>query len=57
MEALAFGLAQRLAMIWAPDKVALMKPLADEAYSIAAAQNVETANFYVSPQTSSYFRA
>ena len=38
MEALAFGLAQRLAMIWAPDKVALMKPLADEAYQIAASR-------------------
>ena len=57
MEALAFGLAQRLAMIWAPDKVALMKPLADEAYSIAAAQNVETSNFYVSPSISGYWRA
>jgi hypothetical protein len=56
MEALAFGLAQRLAMIWAPDKVALMKPLADESYQIAASQNVETANFYVSPSVSGYWR-
>jgi hypothetical protein len=57
MEALAFGLAQRLAMIWAPDKVALMKPLADEAYQIAASQNVETANTYISPSLSGYWRA
>lgn len=56
LEAMAYGLAQRLAMIWAPDKVALMKPLADEAYQIAANQNVETANQYISPQISGYWR-
>ena len=57
MEALSFGLAQRLAMIWAPERVAIMKPLADEAYSIAAAQNVETSNMYISPSLSGYWRA
>jgi hypothetical protein len=56
MEAFSFGLAQRLAMVWAPDKVALMKPMADEAYEIAASQNIETAQQYISPQISSYFR-
>jgi hypothetical protein len=56
MEALAFGLAQRLAMVWAPERVAIMKPLADEAYSIAAAQNIETSNMYISPSLSSYWR-
>lgn len=56
LEALAFGLAQRLAMIWAPEKVAIMKPLADEAYQIAASQNVETANTYISPTLGSYWR-
>jgi hypothetical protein len=56
LEAFAYGLAQRLAMIWAPDKVAMLKPLADEAYNIAAQQNVETAQQYISPQISSYFR-
>jgi len=56
LEAFAYGLAQRLAMIWAPEKVAMLKPLADEAYNIAAAQNVETAQQYISPQISSYFR-
>ena len=56
LEAFAFGLAQRLAMVWAPDKVALMKPMADEAYQIAASQNVETALQYISPQISGYFR-
>lgn len=56
-EAFAYGLAQRLAMIWAPDKVAMLKPMADESYQIAAAQNVETAQQYISPTLSSYWRA
>lgn len=57
LEAFAYGLAQRLAMIWVPEKVPLLKPLADEAYDLAARQNVETANFYISPTISSYFRS
>lgn len=56
LEAFAYGLAFRLALIWAPDKAQLMKPLADEAYEIAAEQNVETSNFYVSPTITGYFR-
>lgn len=56
LEAMAYGLAERLAMIWSPDKVQIMKPMADEAYNIAANQNVETANQYISPQISGYFR-
>jgi hypothetical protein len=57
LEALALGLAQRLAMIWSPDKVVMLKPLADEAYQIAVSQNVETAQQYISPQISGYWRA
>jgi hypothetical protein len=56
LEAFAFGLAARLALIWAPDKVTLLKPLADEAYQIAADQNIETAQQYISPMISGYFR-
>jgi hypothetical protein len=56
LEAFAFALAQRLAMIWSPDKTAMLKPLADESYAIAAAQNVETAQQYISPVISGYFR-
>jgi len=56
LEAFVFGLAQRLAMVWAPEKVAMLKPLADESYQIAAEQNIETAAQYISPQISSYFR-
>jgi len=56
LEAMVYGLAYRLAQVWAPDKVALMKPMADESYDIAAAQNIETAQQYISPQISGYFR-
>ena len=56
LEAFAYGLAQRLATIWSPDKVAMIKPMADESYAIAAAQNVETAQQYISPMLSGYFR-
>jgi len=56
LEAFAYGLAQRLATIWAPDKVAILKPMADEAYMIAAEQNVETAQQYISPTLSGYWR-
>lgn len=56
MEAFAYGLAQRLATIWSPDKMMMLKPLADEAYQIAASQNVETAQQYISPVISGYFR-
>jgi hypothetical protein len=56
MEAFAYGLATRLSQIWAPDKLALLKPFADEAYAIAAEQNVEQAATYISPMVSGYFR-
>lgn len=56
MEAYAYGLAARLALIWNPQKAALLKPLADEAYMIAAEQNVESSNFYISPQIQGFFR-
>ena len=56
LEAFAYGLAQRLAMIWAPDKAMALKPFADEAYQIAVAQNIETSQWYISPTISSYFR-
>jgi hypothetical protein len=56
LEAMVYGLAERLAMIWAPEKIAIVKPAADEAYSIASLQNVETAQQYISPTVSGYFR-
>lgn len=56
MEAFAYGLAQRLAQVWAPQAVMQLKPLADEAYDIASRQNIEQAQQYISPQIGGYFR-
>lgn len=56
LEAFAYALAQRLSMIWAPEKLAILKPMADEAYQIAADQNIETAQQYISPQIAGYYR-
>jgi hypothetical protein len=55
-EAFAYGLAARLAAIWAPQLAPALKAMADEAYSIACDQNVETSNIYVSPMLGQYFR-
>lgn len=56
LDAFGYGLAARLAQIWNPQMVAMLKPLADEAYQIAADQNVETAQQYISPMIAGYFR-
>jgi len=56
LEAFAYGLAMRLAQIWNPAAVAMIKPMADEAYQIAASQNIEQAATYISPMISGYFR-
>lgn len=56
LEAFAYGLALRLAQIWNPQAVAMIKPMADESYQIAADQNIETAQQYISPTLSGYFR-
>ena len=56
LEAFAYGLATRLAVIWNAPKVQLLKPLSDEAYQIAANQNTEYVQQYVAPQLSGYFR-
>ena len=50
------GHARRLAMSWAKDRVEGLKALEDEAWAIAADQNVETSNVYVSPMLGGYFR-
>jgi hypothetical protein len=56
LEAFAYGLAERLALVWSPEKVSILKPLADESYQIAAQQNVETAQQYIAPMLSGYWR-
>jgi hypothetical protein len=56
LDAFSYEMAARLAVIWAPEKVAMLKPLADEAYKIAASQNVESSAVYISPMLNSYWR-
>jgi hypothetical protein len=56
LEAYALGLAYRLALSWAADRVPVLKPLADEAWDVATRQNRETANTYVSPMLNGYYR-
>lgn len=56
LEAYAFGLAYRLALIWNPDRAIQLKPQADESYGIARTQNTEQAMFYVSPMVNGYWR-
>ncbi len=57
LEAFADGLTYRLARIWAPQIAPALKAQADESYEIAAAQGVEQAQQYISPQLSGYWRA
>ena len=56
LEAFADGLAYRLAKIYAPMMATGLKAVADESYNIAANQNVETAQQYITPQLNGYYR-
>ena len=56
LDAFAYGLASRMAEIYNPQMVQQLKPLADEAYFIAAQQDTEWVNMYISPQVSGYWR-
>jgi len=57
LEAFADGLTYRLARIWSPQMAPALKAQADESYEIAAAQGIEQAQQYISPQLSGYWRA
>lgn len=57
MEAFANGLAYNLARVWNPQMVVKLKPEADESYMIAAGQDVEVVNMYISPMVSGYWRS
>jgi hypothetical protein len=56
LESYVFGLATRLAAIWAPDRAVALKAMADESWGIATRQNQETASTYVSPMVGGYYR-
>ena len=57
LDAFANGLAYYLSRIWQPQLTAQLKQEADEAYAIAAAQDVENVAFYISPMLGGYFRS
>jgi hypothetical protein len=56
VEAFALALASRLAAIWQPEKAPMLLQAAQAAYADAAAQNVETADYYISPMLAGYYR-
>lgn len=56
LDAFTSGLAARLAVIYAPDKVPLLQGLADKAWTVAATQDTENTPLYVTPTTSGYWR-
>ena len=57
LEAFADGLSYRLSRVWNPTMAQGLKAISDESYNIAAAQNIEQAQQYISPQLSGYYRA
>ncbi len=56
LSAFAMGLAAKLAFSYAQDKLAVLVPAAKEVYQIAANTNIETANTFISPMLSRYYR-
>jgi len=55
LDAMAAGLAHRLARVYAPDLEDKRKMDAEEAWQIAARQNVENVPMYIAPGLLSYF--
>lgn len=56
LDAFASGLAARLAVSYAPDRVAMLEPRAQAALDAARDQNVETNNtVYIAPQITGYY--
>lgn len=56
LKAFADALSVELAITWAPERLAVLGPVADRSFENAANTNVETAQFYLSPQIQSYYR-
>jgi len=49
MEAVTANLALKLAVKWAPDRVAMLQPMAQEAFNAAAAEDVESVPLRIMP--------
>ena len=56
LDALASGLAARLAVIYAPERMQMLEAKAAQAYTIAATQDTENVGLYIMPGLSGYFR-
>jgi len=56
LNAFADGLAYHLSRIWSPQMVQILKPQADDSYAIAAQQDTEYVQMYVSPMVNGYWR-
>ena len=56
LDALAAGLAARLAAIYAPDRMQMLEAKAQQAYTIAATQDTENVGLFITPGLAGYFR-
>ena len=56
LKALAYGIAEGVAPLWAPERLPVISPIAAAAYDVASRAGVETAQQFFSPQLSSYWR-
>lgn len=56
LKAFSDALSVELAVIWAPDRLVHLAPMAAASYATAADTNVESAQFYISPQVQGYWR-
>lgn len=56
MKAFSDALSRELAVIWAPERLTFLAPMAADSYATASAQNVETAQQYISPMIGGYYR-
>lgn len=56
LAAFVAGLAAALAPIYKPEAYQALKAIADETWAAAAAENTETAGFYITPSIGGYYR-
>ena len=56
LKAFSDALSVELAVIWAPDRLTFLSPMADKSYTMASETGIEIAQTYISPQVQSYWR-
>lgn len=56
LKAFTDGLALELSRSWAPALIPALAPFAEKSYATASGNDVETANFYISPMLGGYYR-